>query len=75
MNNMEPEGICDVQMVNDGEASPPQSLRIRNCERSEHHSLRVKTGNKQIQTKTSKPVGFGWPIKCHIPSSFLHQQF
>jgi hypothetical protein len=30
MNNMEPEGICDVQMVNDGEASPPQSLRIRN---------------------------------------------
>ena len=30
MNNMEPEGICDVQMVYDGEASPPQSLRIRN---------------------------------------------
>jgi hypothetical protein len=30
MNNMEPEGICDVQMVNDGEASPPQSLQIRN---------------------------------------------
>jgi hypothetical protein len=34
MNNMKPEGIYDVQMVlrmvYDNEASPPQSLRIRN---------------------------------------------
>ena len=32
MNNMKSEGICDVQITNvyDGEASPPQSLRIRN---------------------------------------------
>ena len=30
MSNMKPEEICDVQMLYDGEASPPQSLQMRN---------------------------------------------
>ena len=41
MNNMKPEGICDVQMVYDGEASPPRSLQIRNMDLTHYlyHSL------------------------------------